>query len=374
VFSVAATLLAIELLDELVFGARDAALPAIRADLGLSYAQLGLALSLPALVSAAVEPLLGVLGDTRHRRAVMLAGGAAFAAGLVALAAARVPVAFVAAMCVLYPASGAFVSLSQATLMDMQEGRRDLAMNRWVIAGGLGVLGGPALVALSLAAGLGWRPPFAVTAAAAAALVAGVRRMPVHAGAHGLRSGALATLRLLARRPILRGLALLELADLQLDVMHALLAVYLVDAAGMRAATAALAVTAVAGVSLVGNLLLPALLRRMSAAAYLRGSTLLTLAVYPAVVLVPSPPAKVAAATAVGLFTCGWYPLLKARLYDALPGRSGAATALSSASGTLAGLLSLGLGLLAARYGIAAAMWALLAGPVGLLLLRVRRL
>jgi MFS transporter, FSR family, fosmidomycin resistance protein len=374
VFSVAATLLAIEFLDEVVFGARDAAMPAIRADLGLSYAQLGLALSLAALVSAAVEPLLGVLGDTRHRRAVMLAGGAAFAAGLVALAAARVPVVFVAAMCVLYPALGAFMSLSQATLMDMQEGRRDLAMNRWVIAGGLGVLGGPALVAASLAAGLGWRAPFAATAAAAAALVAGLRRMPVRAGTHGLRSGALATLRLLARRPILRGLALLELADLQLDVMHALLTVYLVDAAGMPAGTATLGLTVVAGVSLAGNLLLPGLLRRVPAAAYLRGSTLLTLAVYPAVLLVPSPPAKVAAATAVGVFTCGWYPLLKASLYDALPGQSGAATALSSASGTLAGLLPLGLGLLAARYGIAAAMWALLAGPVGLLLLRVRRL
>ena len=71
--------------------------------------------------------------------------------------------------------------------------------------------------------------------------------------------------------------------------------------------------------------------------------------------------------------TCGWYPLLKARLYDALPGPSGAATALSSVSGTLAGLLPLGLGLLAGRYGISAAMWALLAGPAGLVLLLARR-
>src|SRR4051794_23108548 len=45
----------------------------------------------------------------------------------------------------------------------------------------------------------------------------------------------------------------------------------------------------------------------------------------------------------------------------------------SSISGTLAGLLPLGLGLVAGRYGIAAAMWALLAGPAGLLLLLSRR-
>ena len=80
-----------------------------------------------------------------------------------------------------------------------------------------------------------------------------------------------------------------------------------------------------------------------------------------------------AAATSVGLLTCGSYPLLKARLYDHLPGRSGAATALSSTSGTLAGLLPLGLGVLAGRYGISVAMWALLAGPAGLVLLYPRR-
>ena len=106
---------------------------------------MGLALSLPALVASVVEPAFGVLGDTRHRRLVMAAGGGAFAAGLVAFAAAGSPLAVLVAMCVLYPASGAFVSLSQATLMDVEPAERDLAMNRWTIAGGIGVLTGPRL-------------------------------------------------------------------------------------------------------------------------------------------------------------------------------------------------------------------------------------
>jgi MFS transporter, FSR family, fosmidomycin resistance protein len=97
------------------------------------------------------------------------------------------------------------------------------------------------------------------------------------------------------------------------------------------------------------------------------------LLVYPAVLVAPAAPAKVAAAVCLGVLTCGWYPLLKASLYDELPGSSGAATALSSVSSTLAGLLPLGLGLLAGRYGITVAMWALLAGPAGLLLLLPRR-
>ena len=57
------TLLAIELLDELVFGAREAAWPLIRSDLGLSYAQIGLLLGVPNLVAAFIEPVLGILGD-----------------------------------------------------------------------------------------------------------------------------------------------------------------------------------------------------------------------------------------------------------------------------------------------------------------------
>jgi MFS family permease len=217
----------------------------------------------------------------------MTVGGGAFAAGLVALAAARSPLVILVAMCVLYPASGAFVSLSQATLMDVEPADRDLAMNRWTIAGGIGVLAGPAVVAASIGAGLGWRIPFMAMALLSACLVAGLRRMP--------------------------------------------------------------------------------------GATYLRASAAAAFLVYPAVLVAPGAPAKVAAAAGLGVLTCGWYPLLKASLYDELPGWSGAATALSSVSSALAGLLPLGLGLLAGRYGIAAAIWALLAGPAGLLLLLPRR-
>ena len=41
-----------------------------------------------------------------------------------------------------YPASGAFVSLSQATLMDLQPSRREQNMARWTLAGSIGVVAG----------------------------------------------------------------------------------------------------------------------------------------------------------------------------------------------------------------------------------------
>lgn len=74
--------LAIEFLDEFVFGAGEAAWPLIRDDLGLTYIQIGVLLSLPKLVSNLVEPILGILADTWRRQAIILAGGMCFAAAL----------------------------------------------------------------------------------------------------------------------------------------------------------------------------------------------------------------------------------------------------------------------------------------------------
>ncbi|HEX6606012.1 MAG TPA: MFS transporter, partial [Chloroflexia bacterium] len=62
------TLLVVEFLDEFVFGAREAAWPLIRDDLGLSYAQVGVLLGLPNIVGNLVEPVLGILGDVWRRR------------------------------------------------------------------------------------------------------------------------------------------------------------------------------------------------------------------------------------------------------------------------------------------------------------------
>ncbi|MCA1850519.1 MAG: hypothetical protein LC672_05605, partial [Acidobacteria bacterium] len=75
----ALALLAVEFLDELADGSRQAAWPLIRRDLELSYAQIGLLLSIPVFIAAFIEPLLGILADVRGRRALILGGGIFFA-------------------------------------------------------------------------------------------------------------------------------------------------------------------------------------------------------------------------------------------------------------------------------------------------------
>jgi len=82
--------LAVELADELVDGAKGAALPLIRHDLGLSYGQIGLLASVPLLVGGALELPLGLFaGAGRRRRRAVLGGGIVFILSLLAVAGAR---------------------------------------------------------------------------------------------------------------------------------------------------------------------------------------------------------------------------------------------------------------------------------------------
>jgi MFS transporter, FSR family, fosmidomycin resistance protein len=364
---VVATLLAIELLDELVFGAREAAWPRVREELDLSYTQIGVLLSVPFYSSAVLEPVFGVLGDSRWRRAVVLGGGIAMAASLALVAGAPGFVALLIAFAVLFPATGAFVSLSQATLMDLEPERREVNMTRWSIAGGVGAVVGPLTLALFFAVGLGWRELFAIFAGLALVLAIASRRAHARVTHADTRPSVRATLRALRRPRVFRWLALLELADLMLDVLLAFLALYLVDEVAASATVGSLGVAVWTGSGLVGGFGVIVLLRRVDGLSYLRASALLTLGLYPAFLLVAGVPAKLMLLTLIGLATAGWYSIPKARLYEALSGQSGAVLALGSVTGVIGGAFPLLIGLVAERYGLDVALWILLAGPIALL-------
>ncbi len=139
--------LAIEGLDEIVDGVMGAAYPLIRHDLNLSYLQVGLLLTIPNMLSSVIEPIFGVLGDFGHRRLLILAGGISFAIALLLISLSHDFGSLLAALVLFYPASGAFVSLSQATLMDIEPTRHEQNMARWALAGSLGNVIGPLALA-----------------------------------------------------------------------------------------------------------------------------------------------------------------------------------------------------------------------------------
>ncbi len=403
--AVLATALAVELVDELADGAKSAALPLIREGLGLSYGQIGLLESAPLLLGSIMELPLGVLaGHGRRRRRAVLLGGVAFILTLIGAAAARSFAGLLVAFVLFFPASGAFVSLTQSGLMDADPGRREQHMARWGLAGSAGSMAGPVLVIAVLAAGGGWRSAYLALAACAAAAWAGVARnpaadsppaspapttpsrppattppplpaptrSPLPATTRSIftattRSPLPATTRSIftaVRRPgVARWLVLLQVSDLLLDVFTGFLALYLVAVAHATPAEAALGVAIRLGAGLAGDALLIRALRHARGLTLLRASAAVTAVVFPAFLLAGGLLPKLVLLGCLSVATAPWYPVLQAGLYGSLPESSGVVVSLSSAAGLLGGAVPLALGLLAQRFGLAWALAGLAVAP-----------
>jgi FSR family fosmidomycin resistance protein-like MFS transporter len=367
------TLLLIEFLDELVFGVERAVGPLIRSDLGLSYDQIGLLLGVPSIVGNVVEPFLGILGDVWRRRALVLGGGGVFCVALLLTAVSQDFLALLVSFVLFYPASGVFVSLSQATLMDTDPSRHEQNMARWTFAGSLGVVSGTLAASATSALGWSWRWLFFFLAAMTALLLVLAWRSPFPMAQHAsearpsFKSGLLNAGRALKRPPVLRWLALLELSDLMLDVLLGFLTFYFVDVVGVPPEGAALAVGLWTGVGLLGDFLLIPLLERVRGLSYLRVSAAIELGLYPIFLLAPELWMKLVVLALLGFFNAGWYSILKGQLYSSMPGQSGTVMTVGNVFGLAGGLLPIALGVFAERYGLEATMWVLLVAPLALL-------
>jgi MFS transporter, FSR family, fosmidomycin resistance protein len=370
-----------EFLDELVFGVGEAAWPLIRNDLGLNYVHIGLALSLPGILGNIIEPFLFVLGDIWKRRTIILLGGVFFTISLILTAVSGNFYLFLLSLILFNPASGAFVSLSQASLMDSDPARHEQNMARWAFAGSLGVIFGPVLIGGLALLDWGWRPAYWILAALSIlVLFAAFKRLPgstsVPVPFPSLRAffdSLLAALSALRNRIVLRWLILLEFADFMLDILHGFLALYLVDVMNLSVANAAFVLTVYTGIGLAGDFLLIPLLERVKGLDYLRFSVVMECILLPLFLLSSVLWVKLTLLAFIGLFVVGWYAILKANLFSSMQGQSGTAQALSSVSGIAGKLIPLGVGLAAQAYGLQTAMWLLLAGPIALLIGLPRR-
>jgi MFS transporter, FSR family, fosmidomycin resistance protein len=167
---------------------------------------------------------------------------------------------------------------------------------------------------------------------------------------------------------VLRWLTLLTFSDLMLDVLLGFLALYFVDVVGVTPAQAGVAVGVWTACGLLGDLLIIPLLERVRGLRYLRLSAIAELVLFAAFLLLRGLWPKVALLGLLGLFNAGWYSVLQAQLYSAMPGRSGTALAVSNIFGLTGALLPLGLGWIAQNVSLSAAMWLLLLGPIALLI------
>jgi FSR family fosmidomycin resistance protein-like MFS transporter len=367
----------IEFFDELNYGIGNAALPAIRADLGISYVQVGLLLGLPAIINTVIEPVLMLLGDTRHRKKLILAGGITIVLSLVTIGSTTSFIVLLLAMVIGFPASGAFVSLSQATLMDLNPGREPQMMARWTVSGSVANFIGPLILAAGFAIGLGWRWAFFAMAGLCLVLVGltWMKQIPVHPAiqsspksAHLVRDLVIGLMNAIRNSQLMRWLVLLQFSDLLLDVLTGYLPLYFTDVTGMSVAQASLMMSFLMLAGLVSNIVLISMLERFPGRNLVRISAGVTGILYAVWLLAPWMWAKVGLIIVIKLVSMGWYEVLQGEAFATIPGRSGTVMATNSIMGIFGGGISFFIGWVAAQAGLPAAMWILLLGPISLVL------
>jgi len=357
-------------------------MPSIRSDLALTYAQIGLVLGLPKMINTFIEPPLMLLGDSNFRKRLVVGGGLTIVLALLLIARAQSFPVLLLAFIISFPASGAFVTLSQATLMDLNPGREPHSMARWTVFGSLGNLVGPMLLAVAFAVGLGWRLPYLSLAmfALALALIVWRKTFPLHplTADRGdeftlswrtmpvwMWSNLTHALRVKA---LLRWVALLEMSDLLLDVFSSYNALYFADVVGLNPAQTSLVLTVLMLTSLLSDLFLIPILERVPGRKVVRISAAFSIPVFIAFLIVPWSWAKVLLMVGVRFSTMGWYQVMQGEAYAAVPGRSGTVMAINSAAGLIGGAIVWFVGIVANRASLPVAMWLLLAGPLSLVL------
>ena len=369
-----AVLYGVELLDELIYGLDSAALPYLRNEFALTYTQVGLLFTLPGLLALLLDPVVGLLGDTRHRRLLVVGGITATLCGLVLIGVAQSYGALLFAFCVMYLASGAYVNLSQATLIDRNPARAEHTMARWTLLGSIGVAAAPLLLTVLFAIGTSWRGAYL-----ALAVIAGLfavllirQRFDSHNGADDEAASPLTLSRTLIvalrNRTLLKWIILTELADFMLDKLLEVTGLYFHDVAGvsLAGASAAVAVSTLAG--LLGNALIVPALERLRGVRVLRVSAVVVLIAYVAFLIVPVVAIKYALIAVIAFSTSGWFAILRTKCFEVLPGQSGLVIAVTSLANVSSLFVPVIVGGIADAIGLQAAMWVLAIGPVALIL------
>ena len=362
----------VELLDELIYGLQGAVLPYIKTDLALNYTEIGVLLTIPGLAGIVGAPMVGLLGDTRHRRALVIGGILATALGLWLVGSGQSFLIILLSFCVLYVASDAYVNLPQATLIDRDPTRAEQTMARWTLLGSLGVTMSPLVVTALFYLGYGWRGLYLALAGVAGIYTALLlrQRFDSHTGAERRaapreRLGNLVAA--LRHHELLRWVIVTELADLMLDKLLEVTGLYFHDVVGvdLGAASGAVAVFTLAG--LIGSALLVPALEKVDGLRVLRLSAGLVLAAYIALLLAPNVWLKYALLALVSFSTAGWFPILRGRTYAVLPGQSGLIIAVTSLGNVSSVFVPLIVGRVADVFGLQWAMGLLALGPIALI-------
>lgn len=359
----------------MLYGAVDVALPTIRRALGLSLVQLGLLAQILNWVALVVEPPAAALVDLRSRRGLMAAGAAGLGIATLVIGGATGYPLLVAGFALYGVGSGPLVNTADVVVVESFPEAPERAFSRATFFDTIGALLGPALVAVTVAAGLSWRVSLGVLAGGALAYAVALARtpMPPPRGAPG--GGRLVVAALVGNaRDVLRDGAARRalLVLLCFDVFEAafvLKYVWLAETVGLGQAWVAAYAAGEQAVSLIALVVLDRWLATREGGRVLRLAAAALVVLPAAWVAAPGVAGRVALGVPLALAQAVVWPLAKSRSLTAVPGLAGAAQAIT----TMFPILPLAVleAWFAARTGIGPAMAATAAFGALLMVLTV---
>jgi predicted MFS family arabinose efflux permease len=345
--------------DETVAFLPFGALEPLRHDLDLSYARGAALLALYPGIGV-VGGVFGVLADRNSRRLIAAGGALGYAAGLLLFAAGTNFPMLVAAIALMGFAGDAMVRATDVALVDVAGDRIELAVARATLLGTIGDLAGPALLAVCLTTGLGWRAAFVAAGLGMAGYGLLLASQPLPApsrpphvtpdGDPRPRGEVVAVLR--DRRVFRLGL-LAALVDVFDEPFLAFAIAYLVASRGQPAGVAALT----AGAGLAGGVAAAVWASRVDRSEITPSAVAgLLVGGVGAIVLAPHPIVAALGAAGVGAAVNLAWISLEARVLTLRPGQAGTTSAMVSAVAQVAVLVPLAAGVVADGAGVTTAL------------------
>jgi MFS family permease len=310
-------------------------LPAIRAQIPMSYLESGLVLSGQFIGMLVSVPPGGHLTDRIGRKPFLLASAVLTVAGLVGTALAPGFFTLLAAAVVTGVGSGGFEVGVNAVEVDHAGENSGKAMNLLHFFFGVGAVAGPVLAAVALAAGLDWRVPFLIAAALPAAV--GLLLLPQdlrRAGPAAVHDEAA-----IYRSPALWRHALVIALYVALETTAYGWAASFWERRGAPFLRGPLLASLFWTTLTAGRLLCGGLADRMGLARFVRRSSAAALVVCVAWMIWPEPWVTLVCLTLLGLVLSGVFPTTMALVTETFPGHAGKVVAFLAVFASLGGFV-----------------------------------
>ncbi len=360
------------MLDEVGSGVAPSAAPLVASDHAIDPGRsAGLLIAAFYALALVVEPPLLRMSERFRVRRWLGAWLLVLGAVLLGSALAGSYWLFLATLALYGPASGAVTAVSEGALVESAPEARERTMARISLAGGLGDLAVPALLAALAALGRGWRDALVIAAGAAAllaSLTASTRALDRRVASEDDEEGDPPRLRdvLRERRVLLWSLAS-SLTGLMDEVMAAFAAVHLYAHVTRDPFELAVATGCWIGGGLAGVAVLERALARVAPARALAFAGAAAIPAFGAFMAARDLPSACAWLALLGALVSTYYPLVQARAYAALPGHPGVVNAVAALLSPLDLAAPLALGVLAEHGGSHAALAALALVPLAML-------